>query len=417
MLISFVLLGTLYTLVALFILKRIGFNYFNPHTYYTVNSFIFFVAIPLFQMFFLKMDYSFKGVVFMNSMLAVGFISYSFGFVTFGKRGTSIAHVVLRHFDVRHVPHITLKLHVFFLLLLCFGVFHLLTVKSGFGFISWLSEPRTGYQYYRKGLGHYYTLSLACLNVAFLLWLFFFKPKTKKKLFLTTSFFVFISLFYGAKAIVLGFIIEALLYCNFFIKKIGLFQLTLIGIFGLFFLFLLMSLYFATEQFYLRDYLSYFDHYYNGHLFFRDFNKCFKHVYGAEYLSGLWKYVPRVFYSDKPCSYGIVKYVTEYYYPGAGESGHTPAFGGPVQAYLNFGIFGVILSGFIGGCINSSLYFYFLRYKNFISFVVLSTLMGFSIFPIVGGAMKVFWYLVQFISIMFHSQLIKGAVREHATLS
>ncbi len=410
MVISFILLGILYILIAVFVLKRLNFNYLNPHSYYMMICLFFYIIIPLIQLIFLEINYDLKGVIYMNFMLAVSFISYSFGFLVIKRRAISLINSIIKHFDVKRIPNIIFKLHIILTSIICFCSFYLLTIKSGFGFISWLSNPRSGYQYYRTGLGHYYVLSLACLVIIFILYLFFFKPKTKNSLFLITSLFVFISFFYGAKSIILNFIMEALVYYNFFVKKIKFHQLMLTCICSLLFLFTKMSLYSSFGQFSFVDYFSYFDHYNNGHLFFRDFGEAFDYVYGVEYLSGLWKYIPRALYPDKPYSYGIVKYVTEYYYPGAAASGHTPAFGGPVSAYLNFGIFGVIITGFIKGYVTSLFYCYFLKYKNFISFIVLSSLMGFTILPIVGGIMGILWYLLHFILIIFNYSFIKMSI-------
>jgi hypothetical protein len=140
-------------------------------------------------------------------------------------------------------------------------------------------------------------------------------------------------------------------------------------------------------------------------MFVRDLDEEFEYAYGKEYLSGLWRYVPRVVYPNKPYSYGKVKYVTDKYYPGAGKSGNTPETGGPVEEYLNFGVIGVILINFVRGYFTSLFYRYFLKYRNFVGFVLLSNEMGFSIFPIVSGY-KILWYLINIVLLLLHKQII-----------
>jgi hypothetical protein len=152
-------------------------------------------------------------------------------------------------------------------------------------------------------------------------------------------------------------------------------------------------------------------------MFFSDFDEEFEYAYGKEYLSGFWNYVPRAIYPDKPFSYGIVKYVVEEYYPNAGKSGHTPSFGAGmagIEEYLNFGIAGVILIGFMKGYFISLFYKYFLKYRNFLGFVLLSSLMDFPIFPTISGSFyKFLWYVLNIIILLFHKQVITSCCGHH----
>lgn len=404
---SFFVLGILYIVLAVFVLKKVKFNYFNPHTYTALFSFVFFVIAPLLQIFLLKMDYNEKGVLLMNSMLALFFLFYTIGFLFLRKKIAVSANRILKRFNVKNIPRTTLKIVLFLNFFVAFFLFYLLATKSGYGFFSWILHPRTGYQLYRSSFGHYYILSLACLNVVFLLWLYFLRPQKRRTLFLVTLFFLFLSYFYGSKAIMLGFVVEILLYYNFFIKRIKFNKILLAFLSGILIIYLIMFAYSGSKDFNYKGFLSYFDHYYNGHMFFRDFNWRFEYTYGTEYLSRFWEYVPRSFYPNKPYSYGIVSYVIDDYYPGAGETGNTPAFGGPVEPYLNFGIIGVIIFGLISGYFSSLFYDYFLVYKNFIGFIIFSNIMGFSIFPIIGGGLFILWYFIQFLLLIINSEIIK----------
>jgi oligosaccharide repeat unit polymerase len=293
--------------------------------------------------------------------------------------------------------------------LVAVALFVYLTRRSGLGLLPWLLDPRYGYQYHRVGLGHLYVASLAIWNFIFLYFLFF-KVKKVAHLISATIAFVSVLYFYGSKGLVVFAVLESVVYYNFFINKIKLCRaLILFGLIVAVFSFI-FSLYSRqnTDVFLGTKILRYADYYNNARMFFADFDEDFEYAYGKEYLSGLWKYVPRAAYSNKPFSYGIVKYVVEKYYPGAGESGHTPAFGGPVESYLNFGFTGVILIGFIAGYFSALFYRYFLKYRNFLGFVLLSNVMGFSIFPIITGNLyKVLWYVFNILLLLFHKQMIR----------
>jgi hypothetical protein len=71
-------------------------------------------------------------------------------------------------------------------------------------------------------------------------------------------------------------------------------------------------------------------------------NKKIDLYYGRIFISDFWSLVPRSLYPNKPFAYGVVL-INEYFFPGAAELTNTPAFGGPIAYFADFGIIGVIL--------------------------------------------------------------------------
>jgi oligosaccharide repeat unit polymerase len=349
-------------------------------------------------------------------MVGLSYLSFSLGFFIRKRKGTQILNQLVGKFNIKTVPQTVINLHIFIMLLLSILIFVALTEKSGFGLSSWLREPRIGYQQYRRGFGHLYVLSLALMNFIYL-YILFFKTNSTRKLVVATGIFVFILYFYGAKGPIIYAVFEAVVFYNFFIKKIRLKHAVLMFAGFLLIFILLYSIYRPADASISlhKDILSYASYYNEGRRFFADFEDEFEYAYGEEYISSLWMYVPRAFYPNKPYSYGVVKYVIEHYYPDAGKKGHTPAFAGPIEEYLNFGIIGIIIIGFMRGYISALFYSYFLRYRNFVGFVLLSNEMGFSVFPVMEWPLyKILWYVLNIVFLLFHKQLVTGAIGANA---
>jgi hypothetical protein len=115
----------------------------------------------------------------------------------------------------------------------------------------------------------------------------------------------------------------------------------------LLFALLLINLFLALgDAFELQSILEYFDYYKNAADYY---NAHFKGelplFWGDVTLSSLWSYVPRALAPDKPAVYGILL-VNEHFFPGAAELTNTPAFGGAVEQYADFGVLGVLVFGF-----------------------------------------------------------------------
>lgn len=408
---SFVIQFVVLFVLAVYYIRKDKNNFIQPHAYYTVHIFVKLLLFPVIQFFLTNLYRDTSGVVFFNAMISLSYVFFSIGFSVKKKKDAEILNRFLKKFNIANVPEVTLSLHLLVMVLIAIFLFVYLTEKSGVGLSSWLLDPRLGFMHHvcQRGLGHLYMGSTAIFNFVFL-GILFFKVKKVKHLILATTVFVLIFYFYGRKNLVVFTIFEGIVYYNFFINKIKFrWAPVIFGLFVVVFSFV-FSLYSPqnVKDSLTKRILKYADYYNNSRMFFRDFDEEFEYAYGKEYLSGLWRYVPRVVYPNKPYSYGKVKYVTDKYYPGAGKSGNTPETGGPLEEYLNFGVIGVIVIGFIRGYFTSLFYRYFLKYRNFVGFVLLSNEMGFSIFPIVSGY-KILWYLMNIVLLLLHKQIILSA--------
>jgi hypothetical protein len=91
------------------------------------------------------------------------------------------------------------------------------------------------------------------------------------------------------------------------------------------------------------DILRYFDYYSNSAMYFEAYSKNQIDLFhGKIFLTSFWSLLPRTYFPNKPYVYGFL-FVNEFFFPGAAERTHTPAFGGPMAAFADFGILGVIL--------------------------------------------------------------------------
>lgn len=238
-----------------------------------------------------------------------------------------------------------IKASVFFYFL--FFLFFYLLSSSSFGFINWLKEPRTGYQLYRVGAGPFWVLAISCLSISFTILTVY--AKNTRKIFVCLVPYLYSAFLLGSKGIVLEFLVFFLiiLWVRRFqgLKKIFLVTAPVA--------FLLMLINFFTSAGYSGggvDYkavFSYFDYYVNSAMYYEEYySGKIDLFYGKIYFSDLWNLVPRGLYPDKPFVYGIT-HVNEHFFPGAAEATNTPAFGGPVNYFADFGLTGVILLTFL----------------------------------------------------------------------
>ena len=134
---------------------------------------------------------------------------------------------------------------------------------------------------------------------------------------------------------------------------------------------ILWNFYLAVgDGFSILSIIDYFDYYKNASMYYSDIlSKKISLFYGDIFLSSFWSYIPRSFYPEKPFIYGILN-INEIYYPGYADISHTPAFGGAVEQYADFGILGVILFGLLNfNAFSFALTTYIIFYKpGFIAF-------------------------------------------------
>jgi hypothetical protein len=160
------------------------------------------------------------------------------------------------------------------------------------------------------------------------------------------------------------------------------------------------------------DIIHYFDYYYNSTLYFTEYlNNHLNLFHGKIFLTGLWGLIPRMLFPNKPYVYGITL-INEVFYPGAAAETHTPAFGGPIAAFADFGIFGVIVSSLFN--INTVIrtFCYYLIFSKYniqqikksvfliliFSYVIAPGFLSYFQFPTTTIIIVLFLYMVEYIS-------------------
>ncbi len=284
-------------------------------------------------------DVGYQYAVLMNNLYifaqVVGSLFFLYLAKTFGfHRILPFQHVLFERKDLR-------RSSFFFLIIFLSALFVL--ANAELGFFNWLLNPRQGYQLYRAGQGHWYALAVSALSVSYVLALLA-KPTAGNVIFCTVFYMCF-GFFLGSKSGLLSIFTTALIFLWFLrwhhLDKIYLFGIPIL--FGL----MLFNLSLAIDDsFEFQNVLMYFDHYKNGADYYRSYLSGEVSLFHGEILSSsLWAYVPRAIWPDKPWIYGVIN-IVEMFYPGLAETGNTPAFGGAVEQFADFGPLGVVLFGF-----------------------------------------------------------------------
>tara|TARA_R110001606_G_scaffold178752_1_gene325433 strand:+ start:16784 stop:18043 length:1260 start_codon:yes stop_codon:yes gene_type:complete len=288
-----------------------------------------------------------------------------------------------------------------FLFLFLFFIFFWLLSKK-FGLLNWISDPRTGYQFYRAGAGHWYALSLLFLSSYYAIALLYCRSIfTSLIVFVVAVFLVFLL---GSK----GFVLSYLLY---FMIVLWYKRSPYLS-FGIFFMsplvFLIMLFNFNPSE--IEDVLKYFDYYVNSAMYYKAyFNGDIDLYYGYLWVTDFYKYIPRVLYESKPFVYGFL-HVNEFFYPGAAEATHTPAFGGPVGIFADFGIVGLIFFSFfdLGYFFKIVLYYNLFSFCNIfsirngsVSFGLFLWLLAPSFLVFFGGFQMLLMFLFIYLFIIF----------------
>lgn len=285
-------------------------------------------------------DFGFQFSLLMNTVFI---ISSSFSLLLWYKASAFISFSTLFPYAL-YAPNAknTNLLAVVFLVI--FFISFILLATHSFGLFNWIINPRTGYQLHRSGAGHWYAVAVSSLSASFVLFLFSYRSLNK----VVFVFIIFLFLVYlmGSK----GFFVNLFSsFCIFlwlnhrrYIKRfVYLFAPIIAGT-----LIYNLSLAYAGNVNYLSV-LSYFDYYYNSAIYYNAyFNGKIDLFLGEVFLSNFWSYVPRALYPEKPFVYGVTL-VNEFFYPGHAALGHTPAFGGAVKQFADFGVAGVILAGLL----------------------------------------------------------------------
>lgn len=230
-----------------------------------------------------------------------------------------------------------------FAAILFYGMFlvsFVLLASSSFGVVNWIRDPRAGYQFHRMGAGQFWLFAISFLSVSFALMCLYIRRTFP----LIILLFLIVSSAYllGSKGIILDFFIFFLIIL--WVREFK--YLRLFFFLGVPFALLLMLLNFFSSGGVNSDMTSvftYFDYYVNAAMYYQAYyTGKIDLFYGKIFFTEFWNLVPRGLYPNKPYVYGIT-HVNEFFFPGAAEETNTPAFGGPVNYFADFGVLGVIL--------------------------------------------------------------------------
>jgi hypothetical protein len=218
-------------------------------------------------------------------------------------------------------------------------LFFILMLNSGV-YLKWIIDSREAYINNRAGSGLFYALSINFMSVSFFLRCF---SATKIRRIIIYFIFYFIFLIpFGSKGLFINFFTFFLIIA-FRVNRNILFKIAFPSAIIVIAL-VLYNFKANLNNYSFEEIANYFDYYINASFYYNDYlSNNYPLYHGKLFLSSFWDYVPRSVYSEKPYVYGILN-IVENYYPGGPESGNTPAFGGEVASFADFGIIGVILS-------------------------------------------------------------------------
>lgn len=229
---------------------------------------------------------------------------------------------------------------------LIFGIACLLNlaITSEQGLVGWLNDPRNGYQNNRFGLGHWWVLSQFFLGVS--LYLYTFHSASRFRVLSFSAMVGAVTFFLGSKILLLNITVYVLGLWQYRFGK----SLMAVAIFLAISIASMLSLFFMGFSGEYNDAViqitNYFDYYINGALYYQSTLTGKLPLYhGSVFLGNLWSLMPRLIFPEKPIVYGDLQ-IVDYFYPGAPELGHTPAFLGRVTEYADFGFFGLLVSSF-----------------------------------------------------------------------
>ena len=268
-------------------------------------------------------------------------------------------HYSITNFLYKITPKWRIKRTKMFLVSFVFLLLFLISfylLSSTFGFINWILSPRTGYQYHRVGAGEYYAFALLFLSTSFSILLLFLRKN--RSIYLFSIVYIFFAWFLGSKHIMLNFCIYTITVLWFRnVDNLG----KIIG-YATPIIFIPMLLNFRRYD--MSEIATYFDYYVNSAMYYKEyFSNGIDLFYGQIGLTDYWALVPRSLFPDKPYVYGFLL-VNEHFFPGAAEATHTPAFGGPVPYFADFGLIGVIVYSFFNFQLWFQVFCYYIIFED-----------------------------------------------------
>jgi hypothetical protein len=319
--------------------KVLGLKLVNPITIVLIVNMPIDVFKLFFGPFFLLDGEGSKGLYFAYLMTILNMAVQLFLIILYLKSKTIRFFAMKICSGKRYILQANFKKLMFLFLFLAVVFFLILAVRSG-TFLKWFFDPRDAYINNRVGNGIFYALSINFLSIAS-----FFAFFQKVNLKIITFRFILFSFFlypFGSKGLYIN------LFISFFIAVWRIDSRKLLKIISpagvIMTLLVLYNFNSNLTSINFEQVSAYFDYFFNAAIYYDDFFSGIHELYfGKLYLSSFWEYVPRGIYPDKPYVYGILN-IVEYYYPGGPASGNTPAFGGQVLEFADFGILGVIFN-------------------------------------------------------------------------
>ncbi|HEX3158132.1 MAG TPA: hypothetical protein VHQ45_06420 [Gemmatimonadaceae bacterium] len=290
------------------------------------------------------------------------------------------------------------------LLLLLAGAvlsFAALALTSGGGML-WVTDSRTAYLTYRTGAGHFWLLSAWFLITALLYLLWGTRPRGVRLVTIALAFAAG-AYFTGSKGIILSVFVAVIVYRNFLIQPFSLPALITFGVGGLLAFAGLLLLQGSIGS--LLSVIAYFEHFDITTRFLQRFDE-FGFRHGTAWLSSLWFYVPRALFPGKPLEYGATL-IQEGLIPGAFADGYAPGFLPWSLNYLDFGLIGVFVGGYLKGLLQRAAFEHFLRNRQsvFAALIMLQiALWGVLAYATLG--ITIMWSIVQ--AIFFRLVLVSA---------
>ncbi len=256
--------------------------------------------------------------------------------------------------------------YIFYLTFLFYALSFLILTNTNTNTISWILNPRNGYQFAREGAGVWYAFSIIFLGVNSTI-LFIYRTNKVKKFIINVILYSYLWYLFGGKAYIISFFLLVLLSTTIHFDYSVTRKIFKIGISIVFLLILFL---FFNNGFNLSltdsvdSIFSYFDHYYYSSLFYEDvFKSNFNFFNGKIFITNFYKYIPRSIFHDKPYVYGSVL-LNEIYLPGYAALGHTPEFAGQAPYYADFGLSGVVIYNIFDLNFLIKTFFFLLILKN-----------------------------------------------------
>jgi hypothetical protein len=242
----------------------------------------------------------------------------------------------------------------------------ILLAWAGGGGTLWLSDSRLAYIYYRNGAGVFYAICTCCVLVLPVFTYFLTQGKIFKRIALI-GLILALSYLLASKRTMVTIILELIFLHHFFVKPYKMLQLFMfvIVLVGVFFTFLVFS---SGVQ--ISESLNYFNYYTSTNQIIASFGDKWTHFNGAVAMSEVVKFVPRILWPEKPYIYGSA-YVSGILYPGAAEKGHTVGTVPWITYYLDFGVYGVALGGFLTGYMLEHIRKVFMNNKSVLTFILM----------------------------------------------